>query len=336
MTGLSGGKRWDRYKEALKIADTLLPDNKNSFGILFSVLHCPFPTKGGTYLKTHGGIKDIQILQEPSGTQQLCPFAKLPLEVFDLILTRLPVSAIDAVRFTCRTWYKMIMASSYILESLVDLHKITAPKEAKDARLRQLQRQLDQDADLVKNPAMKDPWRVRYRLCKIDFRLPLTAECPHEVTCLPDRANGARFCIDGTPIGALITKSTKVSCADSSRNLVLYQFCLSARPRYIGSIKLPTSSDYIDIHTTAVPGQSEAWNISLRLSDRVEYYRVESNKAYSIDGLAYKLEPLNDMPASTMPIPGEVDTQAEVLRTTASSEGTKWVLLGSLPRTDVS
>lgn len=333
MTELSGEKRWNRYKEAVKIANTILPDNRR---VLFNVLHYPFPNEGATCLKAHCATKDTPILQEYSSTKQLGSLANLPLEVLELILTRLPVPGIDAARFTCRSWYKMIMASSYILESLVKLRNITAPKEAKDDRLRQLQRQLDQDADLVKYPAEKDPWRVRYRLCKIDFRLPPTAECLHEVTCLPDRANGARFCIDGTPIGALITKPIRVSCADSSRNLVLYQFCLSARPRYIGLIKLPDSSDYINIHSTAVAGRSEAWNISLGLSDRIEYYRVESNKAYSIEGPAYKLELLKDMPDSASSIPVNISTQGEVVWTTAGSQGTKWFLLGSLPRIDVS
>ena len=172
-----------------------------------------------------------------------------------------------------------------------------------------------------------------YRLCKIEFRLSTTAEYLHEITCLPDRDNVAGFCIDGTPIGAFITKPTRVSCPDSSHNPVLYQF---ACQQYIGSIKLPNSSDDIDIHSTAVAGQSEASNISLRIGDRVEHYRVKSNKTYSIDGPAYTLELLKNMPASTMPIPVNVGIQGEAVRTTASLEGTKWVLLGTLPIRDVS
>lgn len=335
MSGLFHiGRIMERHNVALKTAQAVLQDNEIGLEAPFNVLHCPFPAEAGTYLKAHGGAADIRIMQEPLKNQEMDPFAKMPLEVFELIFTKLTVTALDAARFACRAWYTRIMASSYILAAVVDLHKVSAPKEARDDRLRELQRQLDEDADLVKHPATRDPWRMRYRLCEVDFRLPPPEGCLRNDGCLQNRITTAKFCIDGTAIGALITKPTSFSNPAAPHSLTLYQFCLSARPRYVGKIKLPNGSDYVRIRSTVVVGRSEAWNITLEAGDAVHYYRIESAKAYSINEPAYQLTLLEDERAFQKTVSANI--LGEVIRTTAGSIETAWVLLGCLPRIDVS
>lgn len=103
MAGFSRDRRMDRSKsiEALKKADSVL-SNIGS-GALFDVLHCPFPDVAGDYLKLHGGTTDIHIMQEPSRNQERDPLSRLPLELFELVFTRLAAYELDAARFTCRS-----------------------------------------------------------------------------------------------------------------------------------------------------------------------------------------------------------------------------------------
>ena len=101
-TGAFRERRMDRFRliEAVKIADRVLP--KYGGRALFDVFHSPFPDVAGDYLKSHGGAMDIHIMQEPSRNQDRDPLSRLPLELFELVFTRLTVYELDAARFTCR------------------------------------------------------------------------------------------------------------------------------------------------------------------------------------------------------------------------------------------
>ena len=169
----------------------------------------------------------------------------------------------------------------------------------------------------------------------MDFGLPSVEGCLHNDSCLPTQLAAASFCIDGTPIGALVTKSPRCLCSERPRNLFLYH-CLPAGPSYIGIIKLPDNDDELQIHSTAIAGRQKAWDISVEVGNRVEYYHIESSKAYSMNEPAYQLTPLQSGPMSQKGISVNDDFQGSVVRTTAGSEETEWVLLGALPRIDVS
>lgn len=102
-------------------------------------------------------------------------------------------------------------------------------------------------------------------------------------------------------------------------------------------IKLPSPSpdDGLRIHSTAVAGQPESWDITIEVSSRVEYYHIESSKAYSAKEPAYQLTPLHCRQISQ---DGSVNAgfQGAVVRTTADREEIEWVLLDALPRIDMS
>lgn len=168
----------------------------------------------------------------------------------------------------------------------------------------------------------------------MDYWLQSADGCLHNDSCLPAQLAAASFCIDGTPIGALVTKSPRCLCSECPRNLFLYH-CLPAGPSYIGIIKLPDDDDELQIHSTAVAGQQKAWDITIEVGNRVEYYHVESSKAYSVNEPAYQLTSLQSGQAQKG-ISVNVGFQGAVVRTTAGSKETEWVLLGALPRIDVS
>lgn len=89
-----------RLIEPFKTADRVLP--KTNPRALFDVFHCPFPDVAGDYLKSHGGTTDVHIMREPSRNQERDPLSRLPLELFELVFTRLTAYELDAARFTCR------------------------------------------------------------------------------------------------------------------------------------------------------------------------------------------------------------------------------------------
>ena len=94
----------DRFKliEALKIAvEKMLPNTDPR--ALFKIFHSPFPDVAGDYLKSHGGSMDIHIMQEPSSKQERDLLSRLPVELFELVFTRLTACELDAARFTCRS-----------------------------------------------------------------------------------------------------------------------------------------------------------------------------------------------------------------------------------------
>ena len=169
----------------------------------------------------------------------------------------------------------------------------------------------------------------------LDFWFPPIDGCLHKDSCLPIQLAAASFCIDGTPIGALVTKSPGCVCSKCSRNLFLYH-CLPAGPSYIGIIELPKDDDRPQIHSTPVKGQPEAWDITVEVGNGVEYYHVEPSKAYSVNQPVYQLTPLRGGQMSQKNFSINAGLQGAVVRTTAGREGIEWVLLGALPRIDVS
>ena len=169
----------------------------------------------------------------------------------------------------------------------------------------------------------------------VDFWLPSIDGCLHNDSCLPIQLAAASFCIDGTPIGALVTKPSGFLCSECSRNLFLYH-CLPVGPRYIGFIRLPEDGDGLRIHSTAATGQPEAWDITIDVANRVEYYHVESSKAFSVDEPAYQLTPLQGEKMPQKGISVNVGFQDAVIQTMDGREEIEWVLLGALPRIDVS
>ena len=169
----------------------------------------------------------------------------------------------------------------------------------------------------------------------MDFWLSAMNNCLPNGSCLPIQLAATSFCIDGTPIGALVTKSPSCLCSKCPHNLFLYH-CLPARPSYIGIIKLPDDDDRLRIHSTAVAGQPEAWDITIEAGDRVKYCHVDSSKAYSVNEPVYQLTPLQGRRVSQENISVNFGFQGAVVRTTAGREQMDWVLLGALPRIDVS
>ena len=333
MTGLSQGRRMDRFKEALMTANEVLANDKISYGVLFDMFHCPFPETAGDSLEVHGGSKDIKIMRKPPQDQDASPFSRSPLEILEPIFTNMPVSDIYAARFTCRSWYITIMSSSHILESVVDVDKLSERKKSADYELRDLQRQLDIDADLVKCPPMQDPWRIRYHYCKVNFSIPPTDDCLHKNPCSPSQLTGARFCIDGTPVSALITTPARFACSKSTRNLVFYKFS-GVTPRFIARLELPNGTGCVHLSSTAVVGRSESWDITVKAGDQIDHYRIESSKAYSEEEPAYRLLRSDNVFQVANPLDGQ--GLGGSTWTLSGSERTEWNLLGCLPRIDVS
>lgn len=308
--------------EILAITDRVLPCSEiESYEARFDAFHIPYPKVAGDYLELRGHPIDTWVRENSSSNQVLDCFSRLPLEVFELIFTNLTASELDAARSTCRALYKRIMTSSRILEAVVDLHKLSKRKCSSNNRLRDLGRQLDEDADLLRHPREPGRWRVRYRHCDVDFScLPSNNPNSQKTTNLPVGLVNTRFCIDGTSIAALIANSQG---PDRTSNIYLYQFCISGRPRYIGSISLHDSEDPVSVRSTAFPDRSETWSISIEVGKKTSQYCVESSKAFSRDQCAFTIRP------DTSPL------QVEKTPTTPGSDDKNWILLGRLPKRDV-
>ena len=315
-------KRVQKHREILAITDGVLPSSEASYEAIFDTFHTPYPKTAGDYLEPDGDPINVWATEESSSNQALNPFSKLPLEVFELIFTKLSASALDAARFTCRALHKRIMTSSHILEATVDMDKSSKRNWSTNNQLRELGRQLDEDADLVRHPVEPNGWRVRYRHCGVDlFCPPSHVTSLEETSNLPAQVVNARFCIDGTSIAALVSKRQGQHWTSK---IFLYQFCISGRPRYVGSVPLHHSEDPISIRSAAIPDRSEAWSISIGVGQKMSQYRVESSKAFSIHQPAFTIRP------ETSPL------KAEKNPTTPESDDKSWVLLGRLPKSGVS
>ena len=319
-------KRMEKHREILAITDRVLPDSEISYEDIFDAFHTPYSKVAGDYLKLRGGLIDVRRTQDSSSNQALDCFSRLPLEIFELIFTNLSFWALDAARFTCRALYTRIMTSSHVLEAVVDLDKPTQ-RCSTDNRLRDLGRNLDRDADLVRNPVEPQGWRVRYRHCGIDFCCLQSNDTSLQKTpMMPALIVNARFCIDSTSVAALITKPQG---PDWTSKIFLYQFCISGRPRYIGSIPLHHNEDSVFIRSAAILDRSEAWSISVEVGKNIDQYRVESSKAFSIDTPTFTIKPehsLSQTGGKTPPTSESDDKNCDK----------NWVVLGRLPKRDVS
>ena len=308
--------------DVLAITDRVLPSSEIFYTrARFDAFHIPYPKVAGDYLELRGHAIDTWVKENLSSNQALDCFSRLPLEVFELIFTNLTASELDAARFTCRALYKRIMTSSHILEAVVNLNKLSESKCSSNNRLRDLGRQLEEDVDLLKHPREPGGWRVRYRHCGVDFScLPSNDPDSQKTTNMPIGLVSTRFCIDGTSIGALIAKSQG---PNRTGKIYLYQFCISGRPRYIGSISLHDSEDPVSIRSTAFPDRSETWSIFIEVDKKTSHYCVESSKAFSRDQRAFTIRPV------TSPL------RVEKTPTTPGLDDKNWVLLGRLPKRDV-
>ena len=309
--------------DILAITDRVLPSSEIFYTrARYDAFHIPYTKVAGDYPEPRGHPIDTWVKENLSSNQALDCFSRLPLEVFELIFTNLTASELDAARSTCRSLYKRIMTSSHILEAVVNLNKLSERKCASNNRLRDLGRQLDEDADLVKHPREPGGWQVRYRHCGVDFScLPSSNSNSQKTTNMPIELVNIRFGIDGTSIGALIAKSQG---PDRTGKIYLYQFCTSGRPRYIGSISLHDSEDPVSVRSTAFPDRSETWSISIEVDKKTSHYCVESSNAFSRDQRAFTIRPV------TSPL------QMKKTPTAPELDDKNWVLLGKLPKRDAS
>ena len=250
------------------------------FGALFDAFHQPFPKTTDIFTEQHinfGGI------------------SRLPLEIFELIFAALSPSSLDAARYTCRLWHAMIMSSSYILESVIK--KTAVPELIRgalphDAWLRVLYRQLDIEADLVKQNGDLDSWRTRHRECEISFYVAPVCSHPHVNHSVPPSSfSSAAFCIEGSPIAYLITELQAPKLA-KPRNMAFYHIGSTQRPYHIASIPFSANNGHPRILSLMEARKSYGWMLVLEIDSIVKYYSIDPTSGSSTTDSPFTLTTL--------------------------------------------
>ena len=234
---------------------------------LFEAFHQPFPDYNPIHTEQYVNLQGI---------------AKLPAELYELILAQLSPSSLDAARYTCRRWQAMIMNSSHILES-VTKQKTTLTRGglSHNEWLRSLQRLLDFQADLVRGHDEPEAWRTRYRQSEIDFLISPMCSHPHVNYSLPPSYfTSARLCVAGSPIACLVTE-LQAPKLGKPKHMVLYHIGSTQRPHYIGSIPFYAQDDTPRIMSLSVDSKCCGWTLAVEIDGSPSYYSISTASGFS-------------------------------------------------------
>ncbi len=129
----------------------------SEFSPFYDPFHIPFPDHVGEILSRH-------TYEREDGTYWSTAFSRLPAKVLHMVFSILSPPALDAARFTCRSWWLTIMSNSSILSTVLDEDNMS------DHRI--LAKRMECNASLVRAQQHPDVWRTRFRSQQVDFVLP--------------------------------------------------------------------------------------------------------------------------------------------------------------------
>lgn len=274
-------RAFQREEDILKRAKTALGDIPS--GTLFNYFHESYPT-------VERGVFPGNKEEAPMSDDQL---STLPTEIFDLIMMDLTPPTLDAARYVCRSWYAKIMTSTIILETVLGIPTQGLRGQSSDTeRLRLLQKHLDHQSDLIRCWNHPDAWRIRYRQCDVSFLIPPLLKCSDDakitVKSLPARQISAHFCLNGTPLGYLVT-AVRAPSGILSHFMIIYKVSTVGQPDCVGSLKYDG-----DVGVPRIANLSEAspygtWHFDVSTDRSTESYSIVSASAISKGGSSFTL-----------------------------------------------
>ena len=260
----------------------------------------------------------------------------LPSEIFALILTYLSPPALDAARHVCLAWRARIMTSSYILATVIHDAGVKVEKGQSSEKewLLKLNRKLDFQADLVRWHNGPDAWRTRYRQCNLDFYVAPFCTHSHLHNVIPPiTITSTAFCINGTPLGYLVTEPIALHGA-GPKTMNFYQFYSSGQPHYIGSVPFASDGGPPRILSLAKSKNGYAWTIELEIDSCIKWYAAEACSAFPKGDSPFTLRQLEHSVRNV-----EKKTFGSLTALSSSNVlayGREWEHLGSIPNAHVS
>lgn len=197
----------------------------------------------------------------------------LPYELVEQIFLYLSVPALDAARFTCRSWWTMIMNTRAILLSATGLEA--------SSNLRRLAAAVDETMNLSATYLHPDSWRVRYRVNTVNISLPQRkAENVHHPQTVLQAATmtckGNLFAV----YSLIITTDHTSRLPGGTGMLTFYHLSARGPPVRVGSFSVPYKDGPMEVSALAETESKGCWVFSVNMTHYSQPYALISKHGF--------------------------------------------------------
>ncbi|KAI4204495.1 MAG: hypothetical protein LQ350_001045 [Teloschistes chrysophthalmus] len=291
---------------------------------LFNIFHEPYPTI--QHDEFQGNSKEATTSNDRLST--------LPTEIFDLVMMNLSPPALDAARYVCRSWRTKIMTSTIVLRTVLGSQRREKAQASGIEWLRLLRRDFDRQSDLIQCWNHPDVWRTRYRQCDISFLIPpvfdFSDNARFTADHLPTHQLSAHFCMNGGPLGYLVT-AARAPSGKLFHSVIIYHFSILGRPCYVGSITYDG-----DLGAPRIANLSQAsyygdWHFDVLTDENTDSYSIGSSYAIAKGESPFTIRKLgHSLPAEASSLSRETDSPGKELEPLYSMHSTD-TLIAVLP-----
>ncbi|KAL9578201.1 MAG: hypothetical protein Q9212_005870 [Teloschistes hypoglaucus] len=292
---------------------------------LFNIFHEPYPTI------QHDGFQGNS-KEDTTSNDRL---STLPTEIFDLIMMHLSPPTLDAARYVCRSWRTKIMTSTIVLETVLGSQTREQKGQASSIEwLRLLQRDFDRQSDLIQCWNHPDVWRTRYRQCDVSFLIPPVFDYSDNATFtadhLPTRQISAHFCMNGEPLGYLVTAARALS-GKLFHSIIIYHFTTLGRPCYVGSITYDGGIGVPRIANLSQASYYGDWYFDVSTDEDTDSYSIRSSYAIAKGASPFTIRKLgHNLLAEALPPSRVTDAPGKELEPSCFMDSTD-TLIAVLP-----
>ena len=305
---------------------------------LRDTFHIPFPASATEYVRRHGSQSNTHPFHDEATGGVL---SKLPLEVLDLIFSKLPPAALATARCTCRVWWTTIMSNRWILASVLDCEHwlpggIGQRNEIQEARLRLLQRELDRQQAICSDDNQPNNWLLRFRRRIIHFAVPRVCKHAHQrYPMLKSRFVSVDFASTGRFVVLRVANSFgPAATSQQVHHVVFYQVAYSGEPLYVGCLPCPPNNGFLSITRVIEALPNKSWSLTINIDGIGRSYSIIPRRAYAKTDAPFDLEEQN-----TESIQGPGAGESKLVNESCNFLATphkKWQILAYLPYTTVS
>lgn len=197
----------------------------------------------------------------------------LPYEVIEQIFLYLSVSALDAARFTCRSWWTMIMNTRAVLLSATGLEA--------SSNIRQVAAAFDETTNLSATYLHPDSWRVRYRINTVNISLPPgKAENAHHPQMVLRAATMTCKGKLSAVYSLIITTNYESRSPGGTGMLTFYHLSARGPPVRVGSFSVPYKEGPMEVSALAETESKGCWVFSVRMTHHTQPYALISKNGF--------------------------------------------------------
>lgn len=209
----------------------------------------------------------------------------LPYELIEQIFSYLSVPALDAARFTCRSWWTIIMTTRALLLSATGLEA--------SSNIRRLAAAFDHITHLAATHLHPDSWRLRHQVNVMNLSLPQgkTENAHHSQTILQAATMPSRSNL--LAVYSLTSTTDHFFRAPGGTGMLkFYHFSAKGPPVCVGSFSIPYKEGPMEVSALAETESKGCWLFSVRITQHFQPYALISRHGFGRSESPYIIRPI--------------------------------------------